>query len=243
MKSVIIHQQIELRLESPKDSFIQGDLVPCILSIKNHRASELPPLPLLLELRYGDPKVVSEEGEIQLTASGTLSSTPAIAPGASFQVSHSFALDPNAAITEKNRSLYLSFGIAGMVSQRAPLTILPHQYLQGIYDLFESSFQFVGKGFRSQKGWTEAKFRPSAAPKYALVEELNCGARFEGTTLKFRFVFKVKKFNADQSSIQVRKEKNEIERSLELNEIADRDGVLRHGAVESLLQEVLALIA
>jgi hypothetical protein len=245
MKGVFIDQQLEFRLEVPKDGAEQGDSLPCTLTVKNHGSASRVLGDLILELGCGDPKSVADkDADFEKISSAELSLPWEIAPQQQKNSAWTFALDKNCAVTEKSHSMLFRFGSTSGTLGRLGVAVKPHAYFAAVMELLETSFQFIRKGEKSSKGWMNAKFKPSASKKFSMLNELVLGMRFEGTALLLRFMFNVKKFEgAGTNQVNVKKAKTEVEKRLEENEYLISGGFMNHEALEAAIAAALETVA
>jgi hypothetical protein len=196
-----------------------------------------------LALAHGDPKTpVGEKGEPKILATAALELPWVLATGQQRSFPWPVTLDRNGAITEKLQTLLFIFGRTSGVPSRLPLTVRPHGYLKTVVELLESSFQFVAKGKHFEDGWVETKFKPPAARRFSLVNELLLGFRFDGDQVVLRFKFGVKKLDTSGNSMKVKKGVTEIEKRIAEREIT-RFGAVDHARVEGLIEEAVREVA
>lgn len=246
MKGVFIQQQVEYRLEVANDSIVQGDVLPCVLTLKNHSAAPVILADIGAELVFGKLKELSaQEGAIEVIDKAGIDSAWELKPGESKSASWSMTLDRNCPVSDRNSSLAFRFGnLSGPVTP-VPISVKPHATIQGISELLESSFQFVRKADKWAKGWTEIKFKPPSAKKFSMLNELNLGFHFEGQSLILRFGFNVKKFDPGDaaSMVKVGKGKSCVEKILEENQYLLSGGYLNHSSLEVIIGEALDTVA
>lgn len=246
MKGVFIHNQLEYRIETKGDVFLQGDQLAGAISVKNHSGNAQSLNGLFLELACADMKKVKERSPDAFTpiASADLGSLGEVAAQKQVTFSFNFSLDKNCVVTEKNQALHLLYGNTTTGARgQALLTIEPHPHFRALVRTLESPHQFDLKGFRSADGWVIAKLKPPEVKKFTLVSELNLGARFEGEALLLRYLFNVKKFEAGVSSLGVKKGKKEIEQRLERADYLFPGEIFNHDFLDGKIAEALAEVA
>ncbi len=244
MKGVFIQQQIESRLEIPKDEVVQGEVLPCTLTLKNHSGMPQILAAVGIELVYGKVKEIGQpDAAVDILARAEIPKDWSLGAGESKSSAWSLTLDRNCPIAEKSAVPYFRFGnLSGPITP-LQLGVKPHAYILSVAELLESSFQFVRKGERWSKGWTELKFKPSVSKKYSMLNELQLGFHFEGELLGLRFAFNVKKFDsADASSVKIGKGKSSVEKLLEPGQYL-LGGHFNHAGVEAVLGEALETVA
>lgn len=241
MKGVFIHNQLEYRVESEKDSLSQGDGLLCRLSIKNHGSATEVLDDIFLELAYGDHKS-GKDSRFEILETAAIKQPWQLPPQEQQSQEFRFSLGSNFPISDKSKSPLLRFGAVSRSSGIAPITVEPHPVIRSVETTLQSLFQFVLKGQKSSKQWIEAKFKPSSAKKFNLVDELTLRSQFDGTDLVLQFVFKVKKVEAQSMAFSVKKDKVQVDKRLEERAYM-LDGFLNHQAVDSVLEEALETVA
>lgn len=247
MKGVHIHKQLEFRVDVPKQDIFQGDKIDGTFVVKNRGSSVAELKSLTLALCCGDPKAVpgtAEANAVELISNFDLQLPWAIPAQAERAFAFSFVLDKNAALTSKDTALFFRYGLSPEGLAHAALTVQPHASLRSIYEILETAFQFVPKGQKSSKGWTDAKFKPSSSKRFATVNELTLGARFDDSALVLKFKFNVKKFEgADANGVKVGRGKSELEKRLEPKDFLLDGGYTNHAGIEAALNEALQSVA
>ncbi len=241
MKAVFVDQQLEIKMEIKGDDFSQGDTIPCLLSVKNHASSGQSLENLVLQIACGDVKKVKQKTDeaFEVISEAALAPLGEIQSQQQVSFSWSFELDKNCAVSEKSQSLYVRFGLKNLLHE-LPLSIKTHDYLQEIYRLLETYFQFVLKGEKSADGCLCAKFKPPAGQRFPMVNELYLYSKFEDGILNLRYHFKVKKLDASSSSVGVKKGEAEIEQQLDVDKCFVSKGYVDQVFLETTIGEALA---
>ncbi|MBX7143538.1 MAG: hypothetical protein K1X79_03730 [Oligoflexia bacterium] len=244
MRSVFIHNQVEFRVEVPKDSLCQGDVTSVNFVLKNRASADQALEGVALLLGSGDPQGVQEGKHFDIVQTFQAPTAIALSAGAEHRESFHWELSVNACVSSKGDSLFFRFGVAPQNLQSAPIQVGPHPHIEAIHSLLESSFQFGKKAVKSSKGWVEAKFKPSSARRFAMVEELNFRTYIDGSQLKINCVFKVKRFQGvDATSVKVGKAKVEVQRSMEQSQYLMGGTHLNNSAVEDCIESALKEVA
>jgi len=247
MRGVFIQKPLEFRLEVPLDKAVQGEKVPCTVTVKNHGAEGVHLAQISLELTLGDLKKVKakSDGAFQTIASANLDRATSVAPGAEVTFSHEFTLDRNAPISHKSHSPYLLYGNAeqpALLGQQ-PLTVTMHPYYRSIFDTFETVFSFINKGESWKDGYTSVKYKAPDLRKLSLVEEMNVAARFVDDSLEVVYTFKIKKFEAGAQSLNVRKGKAEVVQTWAPSDYLFGGNFIRQEYVEKMIEEALSVVS
>ena len=218
MKGLVFHQQLEIRLEVDGEEFRQGDRLPCRLSIKNRGTSPIKLAPAFLQLATGDQKHVKAKDEqaFKQLAAATIEQLTELAPGADTRHEWTFELDRNCLVSDKAKSLYLVYGLSGAqgVLNHLQLSVLPHRDIDGILVVFETSFQFVPKGYKSKGDWVVAKLKPPSGQEYPALEELELSFKFIEDKLHLQYTLKCKKLSASPSSLEIQKKQLNVSQEL-----------------------------
>ncbi|MFM1848815.1 MAG: hypothetical protein RL417_2289 [Pseudomonadota bacterium] len=243
MKGAFLHNQMQFQLEVKAESAVQGDVLPCTLSVKNLGGASQSLAGACLELCAGDPKKLKESpAAYEVVATGVLELPSTAAPQGTAAASCVFTLDKNCTVSEKSKTLFFRYGLTDGGMGELPVTVLPHPHIQKVAEILESAFQFVVKGTKSSKGWVDIKFKPSSSRRYSFVNELVLGARFEGSELVLNFKFNVKKFESSQANVAVSRSKTEVEKRLEEKSYLS-GGYIDHAKVEGVIADALEVVA
>lgn len=243
MRGVIIENGLELRLEVPGEGFVQGDVVPCTITVKNHSSSPASLSNLSLMLAQGTLKLVKAKDPkaFHEVARATLNAPDEIGVGATAQYQHTFQLSDNCLVSEKNQSLFLIYGsqAGGNSAGQLPLTVTPHNYLVEVFRTLEMVYSFVPKGISWKDEYTIMKFTPPNTRDLMLVEELNLGVVRENGNLRTRYSFKVKKFDTGGAGVAVKKGKTEFEYTLTPDQYLFGGGFINQESLEGSINQAL----
>ena len=243
MRGVFFKQALEFRIEVTGDEWHQGDKVLCTLSVKNRGSSPQPLSGLYLHLALGNIKKVREKADdaFQVVSSAQLTPPAALEPEQQQVFPCSFALDVNCPITDKGGSLYLLCGQGTPADAAGNLlvTVLPHPHLEAVVSLLESSFCFVLKGQKWQKGWVEAKLKPPAGLEYPTLEQLVLAQRFEGELLQLKYNFNLRSLAATPTTLEVKKGKRELQQQVAPQQYLFGGMHVNNDALEAVIREAL----
>jgi hypothetical protein len=243
MKGVFLHQQMQFQLEVKVETAVQGDTLPCLLTVRNLGGAPQSLVGASLDLCVGDVKKLKETPDgYEVVATASLGLPESLGAQQSAVGSYAFVLDKNCVVTEKSKGLFCRYGISPAQTGELPLTVLPHPHIQKVVEILESAFQFLAKGTKSSKGWVDVKFKPSSSRRFSFVNELVLGARFEASELVLNFKFNVKKFESSQANVSVSRGKTEVERRLDEKSYIV-GGFIDHGKVEAVIADALEVVA
>lgn len=244
MKGVFVHQQVEYRLEMPKDSVEQGDSLPCTFIVKNHAGVTQKLHDVRLEIACGDPKKLKDKTDaFELVSAATLNFPSEVGAQGQQCAQWTFDLDKNCSISDKSQTLFFRYGNEHEMMGQLPITVKAHPHIEGILRILETSFQFVLKGQKSSKGWVEAKMKAPTSPRFSMVNELKLGFRFDGAALLLQFKFNVKKFETADSAVKIGKGQTDVEKRLEEKEYLVSGGFLNHEKIEAAIEDALKAVA
>jgi len=244
MKGVFFQQQVEYGLEVAGEEWRQGDPLSCVLRVKNHGSAAKSLSGVSLSLAVGNLKKIKQKAEDAFTtiAAADLSISSEIEPQQDLSFDWTFKIDNNFSIADKASSPYILFGPAdGEESNgQLPVALQPHPHIQVLHRILETTFRFVLKQQRSAKGWVEAKFKPSSAPRFSTLEHLMLYSRFDGDDLVLRYVFHVKRLAATASSVGLQKSKVETKQQLDSARYLFPGGIVNHDPLEAAIEEAIA---
>lgn len=243
MRGLFIQRSLEFRLDVQGDTFEQGQPVVCTLKVLNRGSEPVTLHTPTLSLVLGDVKAVKAKDPTAFEPidRAELERGVELAPGAEVSMQHTFKLGNNAPISEKAKSPYLLYGDADDVSAlgQLPLAVTPHKYLRMIFDTLTTVFSFVPKGESSKNGWTAVALKPPDSRSMSFVDQLALSARFVNEDLEVIFLFSVKKFDASQTKVGVKKSKTEVKQIWSRAELLFGGEFIRQEFVEARVQEAL----
>lgn len=244
MKGVFLQQQLEFALEVNSE-FHQGDNLSCKLTIKNHSSDSQELKFLALHLVTGDLKKVKQKvaGAFIPISSAELPTDVTIANGEKKEFLWDVQLDRNCVVTDKAQTIFFLFGNSANldVLGQLPLNIEPHPDVLEILSVFESELQFVVKGKKTSKNWTNIKISPSSAAKYTMLEQLTLSTHFEGDNLELKYTFDMKKFEATSSTLGVGKTKNTTQQTLSPQDYK-KSGFIEHAIILNYINQALEAV-
>ncbi len=247
MRSIFIQPPLELRLEVPGDSFMQGQEVPCTFSVKNHGSS-----PVLLErptllLSLGQFKKVKakDQNAFETLTVGEVERGSEVPAGGELSFRHRFTLDRNSPITDKSVSPFILFGVSSDPATLGQLllTVAPHPEIRSVFDSLTTVFSFVNKGETWKAGETIAKLKAPDAKRFSMLEELNLSCKFDGDALLLTYSFTVKKFENVMVKVAVKRGKAEVSQRWERSDYIFGDGFVRQEFVEKMVDQALSVVA
>jgi hypothetical protein len=247
MRSVFIQKPLEFRLEVPLDAAIQGEPVPCTLTVKNH-GTEPAPLPQLsLVLGLGVLKKVKAKAEdaFDTLDRAQLDVAQVVLPGAQIVSSWEFTLDRNAPISDKNQTPFLLYGNGESPADlgQIPLTVTMHPHARAIFDTCETVFSLINKGETWKDGYTVVKYKAPDLRKFSLVDEILIAVRCVDHSLELAYTFKVKKIDATATTLNFKKGKAEVTQTWTPQDYLFGGEFIRQEFVEKMLDEAFSVVA
>lgn len=247
MRGLFLQQPLEFRLNVTGDSFSQGAQVPCSLTVRNHGDTPVTLEHLTLHLALGNLKKVKahDESAFEILQSADLDRSAHIAPQGEISIPHTFSLDANAPITDKNQSLYLLYGNTPDTHRLGQLlvTVHVHPHLRTIFDTMSTVFNFINKGETSKGGATVAKLKAPDSRRFSLVDELNLSATLVPDGLELCFLFSTRKFDHGTSKVAVKKDKTEVRKVLPSSEYLFGGGFVRQEYIEQVIESALSEVS
>lgn len=243
MKGVVFHQQLELRAEVAGEEFHQGDEVRSTVSVKNRGADPVTIQRLQCAVSIGDMKKVKAKDPAAFqTLDTTETAEPlTLAAGAQVELNHLMRLSKNCLVTDKSHSLCVVYGLADGPQGHLQLNVLPHSDIEGILQVFETSFQFVTGTIKSKGDRVIAPLKPPMGKLYTTLEKIDLGFSFVEDALLLDYQFKVTKLEAGPSTLAIQKKKQSYSQTLRRDQYAPT-GFIDSKLVEPLLQEALACV-
>jgi hypothetical protein len=247
MRSVFIQKPLEFRLEVPLEAAVQGDPVPCTLTVKNHGADPVPLPQLSLMLGLGVLKKVKAKTEdaFEIFDRAQLDRAQVVLPGDQIVSTWEFALDRNAPISDKNQTPFLIYGDGETAADlgQIPLTVKMHSHARAIFDTCETVFSLINKGEAWKDGYTAVKYKAPDLRKFSLVEEILLAVRFVDDSLELVYTFKVKKIDATATTLNFKKGKAEVSQTWAPQDYLFGGGFIRQEFIEKMLDEAFSVVA
>jgi hypothetical protein len=151
----------------------------------------------------------------------------------------SFALGPNAAITDKKASFYLCYG-NGFTEAQLQVKVEPKELFQKVTGLLDTFHRFKLKEYKANKKGVEFKFLPPTSREMANIDSLQLTYFMDGETLGMLFEFQVKKLDTTSITTKLNKEAVTIERLLPAKDYSLGKGMINQDKLLKTLEEVLS---
>ena len=247
MRSVFIQKPLEFRLEVPLETAVQGEAVPCKVTVKNHGAEPAPLSQFSLLLGLGALKKVKAKATdaFEVLHRSELDRSLVVEPNAEIASAWEFRLDRNAPISDKNQTPFLLYGNSEALADlgQIPLTVTMHPHYRAIFDTCETVLSLINKGESWKDGYTCVKYKAPDLRKFSLVDEILISVRFVDESLELLYQFKVKKMEATSTSMNFKKGKVEVVQTWTAHEYLFGGGFIRQEFVEKMLEEAMSVVA
>jgi len=240
MKGTFFNKQIEWNIETTGESWFQGDTLKGVLKVKNHGLESVDFTDSGVSLSLGEIKKVQARAENALKIEQTKKlENSNLNSGATIEVPFSFQIDPNAAVTDKKLSYYLSFGRNFNESQ-LQVKISPKPLFTKIVGLLDTFYRFKLKEFKTAKKGVEFKFIPPTSREMANIESLLLTFSMEGSDLSMIFNFQVKKLDTSSVTTKLNKESLFIKKELTPKEYSLGPDMINQDHILNCLEKVLS---
>ena len=247
MRSVYIHKPLEFRLEVPLETAVQGQPVPCTVTVKNHGSDPVPlsQFSLLLGLGILEKVKAKADDAFRVLDRATLDRSVVVPVDGEVVSSWEFQVDRNAPISDKNQTPFILYGNGDEPASlgQIPLTVSMHSHMRAIFDTCETVCSLINKGETWKDGYTTVKYKAPDLRKFSLVEEIVIGVRFVDDSLEVIYSFKVKKIDATAHSLNFKKGKAEVSQTWTSQDYLFGGGFIRQEFIEKMLDEAFSVVA
>lgn len=224
------------------ESWQQGDTLKGLLRLKNHGTDKVDLTDCGVGLAYADIKKVHTRTDGALKPEDKISFKESeIQGGEEAVIEFSFNIGPNAAVTDKKGSLYLTFG-KSFIEGQLQVKVEPKSLYSKVVGLLDTFHRFKLKEYKATKKGVEYKLLPPTSRDMANIESLLLTFSMEGENLNLRFDFQVKKLDTSSVTTKVNKESVSLEKTLTPKEYSlgrdmiNQDQLLKN--VEAVLSDV-----
>jgi hypothetical protein len=242
MKGTFFNKEIEWNLETTGESWFQGNMLVGTLKVKNHGLDSFELSESGVALSLGEIKKVQSKAEGALKVEQVKKLEDRELKGGSFiEAPFSFQIGPNAPVTDKKISYYLTFGKNFSESQ-LQVKVSPSALFTKVVSLMDTFYRFKLKDFKTVKNGVEFKFHPSSSREMANIESLHLIFSMEGTNLIMNFNFQLNRLDTSSVTTKINKEIFSIKKELTFKEYSlgadmiNQDQVLK--ALDFILGEV-----
>jgi hypothetical protein len=214
MKATFFSKPLEWNIETPGESWQQGDLLNGVLKVRNHGTEQISLAGAGVALAHADIKKVHSRVDGALKPEQTLEfSNPEIKPGETSEIEFNFPISPNGAVTDKKASYYLAFG-KSFVEGHLQVKVEPKALYSKIIGLLDTFHRFKLKEYKTVKKGVEFKLLPPTARDMANIETLLLTFSMDGENLVMKYDFQVKRLDTSGVTNKINKESVSIEKIL-----------------------------
>jgi hypothetical protein len=242
MKGTFFNKNMEWNIETTHESWPQGETISGVLKVKKHGKETLTLQDSGVALSLGEIKKVQSRsnGALKIEQTQSIGHTD-LTPGAVVEVPFSFKIDPNAPVTDKKQSYYLSFGQNFNESQ-LQLKISPKVLYLKVSGLMDTFYRFKLKEFKAAKKGVDFKFIPPSSREMANIESLLLTFTMEGNNLTMMFQFQVKKLDTTSLTNKLNKETLAIKKELTPKEYSLGPDLIHQDQILQCLDSVLSKV-
>jgi hypothetical protein len=241
MKGTFFTKPLEWNVETNGESWPQGSELKGTLRVRNHGAEKVTILTSGVGFALADIKKVHTRTQGALKPQSTVDLSGELLPGKELSIDFNFKIGPNAAVTDKKSSWYLTYG-QNFIEGQLQVKVEPNPLYLKIMGLLDTFYRFKLKDFKATKMGVEFKLLPPTSREMSNIESLCLTFGMEGELLRMKFDFQVKKL--DTSSITNKISKDSVVKQLELTpkeyllgkDIIHQDQILKN--LESVLSNV-----
>lgn len=242
MKGTFFNKPLEWNIETVGESWQQGSNITGTLKVKNHGTETIGLADAGVGLAYAEIKKVHArtEGALKLDSLANFEQKE-LKAGEEAQLSFSFSISPNCAVTDKKASHYLAYG-RQFNENHLQLKIEPKALYTKIVGLLDTFYRFKQKEYKASKKGVEFKLVPPTSREMANVDSLLLTFSMQEENLAMKYDFQVKKLDTSSVTTKINKEGLSIEKVLGPKEYSlgkdmiNQDTLLK--SVEAVLSEV-----
>jgi hypothetical protein len=242
MKGTFFNKPLEWNIETMGESWHQGDALKGVLRVKNHGAEVVNLEGSGVGLAQADIKKVQGRADGALKPEKTFDfPEKELRPGAEGHLEFTFTISPNAPVTDKKSSYYLSFG-KNFIESQLQVKVDPKALFTKVVGLLDTFHRFKQKEYKAVKKGVEFKLIPPTSREMANVESLLLTFSMQEENLQLKFDFQVKKLDTSSVTTKINKESVSIDKTLTPKEYSlgrdmiNQDQLLKK--IEDVLSEV-----
>lgn len=242
MKGTFFSKPLEWNLETIGESWQQGSVLKGTVRVKNHSGDTIDLSSSGVAISVADIKKVQSriEGALKPEQTATFS-VKELKGNEENILEFSFPLNPNAYVSDKKSTYYLSFG-KNFSESHLQMKVEPRALFTKIIGLMDTFHRFKLKEYKGTKKGVEYKLIPPTSREMANIESLLLNLQMDEETLVMKFDFQVKKLDTSAITTKINKESLSLEKRLSPKEyslgkdIIHQDQLLK--ITESVLSEV-----
>jgi len=244
MKSTTFTKSIEYNLITNAEKWRQGDKINGVLKIKNISLDniEIPVLKITLavgnfkKIKSKDIKAWDHFSEILFEDKISISS------GEQIEYAWNFKLPEDSQITEKDKSVYLTFfdGVEPWPSALLELVVDPKLVIMQFLEILVVFMRFKALQRKFSKGMVEVKLSPPSSKDMSHVESLVLRMKEVDKTLEIEYIFTTHAFEMVAGNMMAQKKTAQVDQKLTSNEYYIYGDSPNHEFIKSSVSSVIA---
>jgi hypothetical protein len=205
MKGTLFTRPLEWNVETVGESWPQGSVLKGIIKVKNHGSDEVTLLTSGVGFALADIKKVQTRADGALKTEKSVVLDGKLLPAQELTAEFSFDIGPNAPVSDKKSSWYLTFGHNFREGQ-LQVKVEPKALYLKVIGLLDTFHRFKQKEFKGTKKGVEFKLIPPSSREMANIELLLLTFSMEGEQLGMKFDFQIKKLDTSSVTNKILKE-------------------------------------
>lgn len=218
MKGTIFFKPLEYNIIADGERWRQGDKINGRLKIKNHSAESVEFPILKISLAVGNFKKIKSKDKRawDYLAETTLGEKISIGASEEKEFSWNFELPEDCQITDKDRSLYLTFFDHDDIwpTFQLELVVDPKLVMLQFLEIFESFLRFKVVQTKFSKGMVEIKLNPPSSRELSHLESLVLRMKEVDKTLDLEYIFNMHVFEMVAGNMMAQKKIKQVDQKL-----------------------------
>ncbi len=239
MKGTFFQKPLEWNIETPDESWQQGEKVRGILRVKNHGSEPASLKSCGAGLAYADIK------KVHAKAAGILKPQPQmtfpegdLSPGETKELPFELDLPANCPVSDKRATYFLTYG-KDSKENHLQMNIQPRVLFGKLVSLLDTFQRFKLKEFKGTKNGVEYKLIPPTSREMANLDSLLLSLEMDGETLNLSFEFQVRKLDTSGVTNSIKKETAKIKKSLAPKEYSLGRDMINQDALLKIFESVI----
>ncbi|MDD4974028.1 MAG: hypothetical protein PHY93_06735 [Bacteriovorax sp.] len=244
MKGTIFSRPLEYNIIANGEKWHQGDKIKGCLKIRNHGAEKID-LPFLkISLAVGHFKKIKSKDKKawEFLAETTLGEQFSIGVSEEKEFFWDFGLPEDCQITDKDRSVYLTFSDHDddiWPTGQLELVIGPKLVIQQFLEIFENFLRFKVVQTKFSKGMVEIKLNPPTSKELSHVESLVLRMKEIDKTLNVEYIFNINVFEMVAGNLMAQKKIKQFDQKLTSKQLYIYGDSLNHDFIISSISTVI----
>lgn len=243
MKSTIFLKPLEYSILADGEKWRQGDKIKGMLKIKNHSTDTINISLVKMTLALGHfKKIKTKDKKAWDSLSEITMGQTIILPASGEQdFPFEFVLPEDCQITEKDKSLFLTFksGDELWPLGQLELVIEPKLVMLSFLDIFQNFLRFKVVQTKYSKGMVEFKLNPPNSKELSHVESLLLRMKEVDKTLELEYIFSMHVFELVAGNMMAQKKQVQLNRSLTSKQYSFYGDSLNQDFIIASISEVI----